>query len=163
MSMPTQSLFLYYDLFVLQLFSILTTVTYFCPPPRLNLSDNMEPKALLCSVLRTTTYQERLLLGAVPPLLLLQLVFVLAVQLPGHLPQHLGVGFMGGLHLQRHPNQRQLRRCQGISPSHSVCVTGGHTEEGTHAPGLGRRHRQQELTGKGIEGRRKGGEQVHRN
>lgn len=80
-------------------------MTYFCPPPCLNLSDNTEPKTLLCSVLRTTTYQERLLLGAVPLLLFLQLVFVLAVQLPGHLSQHLGVGFVGGLHLQRHPFQ----------------------------------------------------------
>lgn len=59
MSMPTQSLFLYYDLLVLELFSILTTVPYFCPPPRPNLSDKTEPEALLCSALLSAPGRTR--------------------------------------------------------------------------------------------------------
>lgn len=47
------------------------------------------------------THQESLLLSTVPLLLLVQLFFVLAVQLPGHLSHHLCIGFLGGFHLQR--------------------------------------------------------------
>ena len=108
------------------------------------------------------THQESLLLRIVPLLLLLQLLFVLAVQLPGHLSHHFRVGLLGAFHLQRDSLQSySFSRFWQICTLHSVCVKHELTEEWAQGPGLCRGQRQQELMGKEIEGRRKTDKQVH--